>query len=129
MAAMIFDMMETCHIYNKAVVDDSYGSTTKTYTKGAAFNAAIIKNSSTEAIVAEKQGVTEIYTVVTVQGFELDYHDVFRRQSDGAFFIVDSPAKDTEPPARSTVKIRKVTAEPWKIPDGVIVDEGDSGNS
>lgn len=121
--AMIYEMMEIFHIYNKAVVDDQYGTTKTTYTKGATFDAAVIKNSSTEAIVAEKQGVSEIYTVVTKQGFELDYHDVIRRASDGAFFLVNSRTPDSEAPARSTIRIGKVTAEPWKIPSGVVIDD------
>ena len=127
--ALIFDIMVGCHIYNKAIVDDAYGTAQKRYSKGAAFNAALIKNTTTEAIVAEKQGVTEIYTVVTEQGFELDYHDVFKRDSDGVFFIVTGREHDTEPPAMSTVKISKVTAEPWKVPDGVIIDEGTGGET
>ena len=121
--ALIFDIMVGCHIYNKAIVDDAYGTAQKQYSKGAAFNAAVIKNTSTEAIVAEKQGVTEIYTVVTEQGFELDYHDIFKRDSDGVFFMVTGRANDTEPPAMSTVKIVKCTAEPWKVPDGVIIND------
>ena len=127
--ALIYDMMVPCHLYNKAILDDAYGGNKTTYPKGASFEAAIIKNSSTEAIVAEKQGVAEIYTVVTKQGFELDYHDVFQRDSDKAFFLVTSRTPDSEAPARSTIKIGKVTAEPWKVPSGVIVDEGNSGEA
>ena len=127
--ALIFDIMVGCHIYNKAIVDDAYGTAQKRYSKGAAFNAAVIKNTETEAIVAEKQGVTEIYTVVTEQGFELDYHDIFKRDKEGDFFIVTGRAHDTEPPAMSTVKISKVQAEPWKVPDGVMIDEGNGGQT
>ena len=114
--ALIYEMMETCHLYNKAIVDDPYGSHSTTYTKGATFDAAVIKNSSTEAIVAEKQGVAEIYTVVTKQGFELDYHDVFRRISDGAIFRVTSRTTDSTAHPASTVKIARVTAERWVLP-------------
>ena len=114
--ALINDMMEECRFINHIRVDDAYGSSTETWTDGATFKAAVIKNSTTEAIVAEKQGITEIFTVVIEKGFVLDYHDAFRRLSDGQVFRVTSSVKDSEAPEASTVKIAKVTAEKWVIP-------------
>ena len=60
---------------------------------------------------------SEIYTVVTKKSFLLDYHDVFRRISDGQIFRVTGMAKDSEAPARSSVQIAKVTAERWELPN------------
>lgn len=112
---LIFDIMDKCRIMNHIRADDPYGSSTDTWTEGTAFDAAIIKNSTTEAIVAEKQGITEIFTVVTKKGFVLDYHDVFKRVSDGQVFRVTSNVTDSEAPNASTVKIAKVTAEKWVL--------------
>ena len=108
-------MMEKCRILNHIREDDPYGSSTDTWQDGATFDAAIIKDSTTEAIVAEKQGITEIFTVVVKTGFVLDYHDVFRRLSDGQIFRVTSNVKDSEAPEASSVKIAKVTAEKWVL--------------
>jgi hypothetical protein len=113
--SLINEMMEPCKILNRIRQDDPYGSWVDTWTEGASFNATIIKNSSTEATVAERQGIKEIFTVVTGKGFPLEYHDVFRRLSDGAIFRVTSESKDSEAPARSTVQIAKVTAERWEL--------------
>ena len=109
--------MEECRILNHIRADDPYGSVVDTWEDGAKFNAAIIKNSTIEATIAERQGITEIFTVVTRKDFELDYHDVFRRLSDGQLFRVTSASKDSEAPEASTVKIAKVTAERWKLPN------------
>lgn len=114
--SLLESMMEECRIINHIREDDPYGSVTDTWSDGAKFDATIIKNSTTEATIAEKQGITEIFTVVTRKGFELDYHDVFRRLSDGQIFRVTSMTKDSAAPEASTVKIAKVTAEKWVLP-------------
>ena len=67
--------------------------------------------------VAEKLGVTEVYTVVTAKGFGLAYHDVFRRNSDGQVFRVTGNQRDSEAPEASTVRIGKVSAERWELPN------------
>ncbi len=115
--SLISEMMEPCKILNRIRQDDPYGSWTDVWQEGASFNATIIKNSTTEALVAEKQGISEIFTVVTAKGFPLAYHDVFKRVSDNAIFRVTSDSTDSEAPARSTVKIEKVTAERWELPN------------
>ena len=114
---LIDTMMEKCRILNHIREDDPYGSYTDTWRDGASFDATIIKDTTTEAHIAEKQGITEIFTVVTRKQFPLSYHDVFRRLSDGQIFRVTSNAKDSEAPEASTVKIAKVTAERWSLPD------------
>ena len=110
-------MMEKCIILNHVRTDDAYGSYTEAWTDGASFDATIIKNSTTEAVVAEKQGISEIFTVVTSRSFKLDYHDAFRRVSDGQVFRVTSNAKDSEAPDASSIQIAKVTAEKWVLPN------------
>lgn len=114
---LIEKMMESCVLYNKIRTPDGYGSYIVTYQDGVEFKATIIKNSSTEAVIAEKQGVSEIFTVVVPKGFDLEYHDAFRRLKDGAVFRVTGLTKDNEAPDDSTVKIQKVTAERWTLPN------------
>ena len=127
--ALIFDIMESCHIIDTVTTDDAFGGGRKGYRVGATINAAIIKNGTTEAVVAEKQGLTEIFTVVTNSGSLLDYHSIIRRDSDNEYFLITSREKDSEAPAQSTVQISKVNAERWKVPNGAIIDEGNSGET
>ena len=112
---LIFNMMEKCRILNHARVDDLYGSSTDAWTDGTPFDAAIIKDTTTEAVVAEKQGITEMFTVVFEKGLSIDYHTVFKRLSDNQVFRVTSRVKDSEAPDASSVKIAKVTAEKWVL--------------
>lgn len=112
---LLESMMEPCCYLNHIREDDPYGSSTDTWTDGATFQAAVIKNNSTDALIAERQGVSEIFTVVTYKDFLLDYHDVFRRLSDGQIFRVTGMSKDSEAPNASSVKIAKTTAERWEL--------------
>ena len=124
---MIFGMMDKCHIIDTVTFDDPYGGARKGYQVGASIDAAIIKNSTTEAIVAEKQGASEIFTIVTNSGSMLDYHSIIRRDSDKAYFLVTSREVDSEAPAKSTIQISKVNAERWTVPNGVTIIEANGG--
>lgn len=114
--SLLTQMMEDCKILNHVRTDDDYGGYTDEWTEGATFKAAIAKNGSPEQLVAEQQGVAEQFTVVVDQDFVLDYHDVFRRVSDGSVFRVTSRTADSTAHPASTVKIAKVTAERWVLP-------------
>ena len=109
-------MMEECAILNHVRTDDPFGGYTEAWTEGATFNAAISKDSSPEQLVAEKQGLSEAFTVVVNDTFVLDYHDVFKRLSDNAIFRVTSRTTDSTAHPASTVRIAKVTAERWELP-------------
>ena len=123
MEPLIYELMEDFHLIDKVSSDDPYGGVVKNYRVGASFQAKVIKNNSTEAIVAEKQGSTEFFTVVT-KGLKLDFHDIFRRDSDNEYFICTAPEKDSVAPSRSTVKLAKATCERWEKPKGTTIIEG-----
>ncbi len=114
---LLDSMMEECCILNHIRTDDDYGGYSDEWSEGATFDATIIKNTTTDAIIAEKQGIKEIFTIVTNKSFRLDFHDVFKRLSDDQIFRVTSNAKDSEAPEASTVKIVKVIAEKWELPE------------
>ena len=115
--SLLDSMMEECRIMNHIREDDDVGSSVDYWSEGSKFTAVITKNSTTEAVIAEREGITEIFTVVVKKGMTLDYHDVFKRLSDGQIFRVTGTTKDSEAPNASTVKIAKTTAEKWVLPD------------
>lgn len=114
--SLLTQMMEDCQILNRIRADDDFGGYTETWEAGATFKAAIAKMSSPEQVIAEKEGITESFTVVVEQSFPLDYHEVFKRLSDNAIFRVTSRTVDSTAHAASTVKIATVTAERWVLP-------------
>lgn len=113
---LIESMMEDCVFLNKVKVDDPVGGYKDDYQDGITFRAAVIKNSTTDVQIAEKSGMSEIFTIVTDKSMVLEFHDVLRRVSDGEIFRVTSRAVDSQAPAASTVPIAKVTAERWVLP-------------
>ena len=116
--SLLSEAMERCIRINKTTEDDGYGGERTVWTDGAHFDAAIVFDSSIEARVAQAQGVTSTYTVTTTKDRMLEYHDVFRRVSDGKVFRVTSDGDDKYTPASATLNMRQVTAEEWKLPNG-----------
>lgn len=111
--SLLSDAMEKCVYLNKSKVPDGYGGHKDTYTDGVIFDAAITFDTSIEAKIAEKQGVTSLYTVTTGREFTLEYHDVFRRVRDGKVFRVTSDGDDRYTPASTALNMRQVSAEEW----------------
>lgn len=106
--------MEPCIMMDKTTTPDGYGGFIKTWVDGAEFDAAAVYDSSMDARVASKQGVTDLYTITTRKNINLQYHDVFRRVRDGKIFRVTSDGDDKATPASATLNMRVVTAEEWE---------------
>ena len=116
--SLLSDAMEKCVMLDKTTSADGYGGYITTYTDGAEFNAAIVFDTSMEARVAEKQGVTSRYTVTTSRAMVLEYHDIFRRASDGKVFRVTSDGDDKYTPKSTALDMRQVTAEEYILGQG-----------
>ena len=108
-------MMEEFTMLYKVPVPDGIGGFFYDWNDGATFQAAIVKNSTMEALIAEKQGVTEVFTVTFDRNLPIDYHDVFRRESDKAIFRATSNVTDSKTPATATFHFGQVSAERWKL--------------
>ena len=111
-------MSETgkCVLLDRITVSDGVGGYTSNYVEGAEFDAAITLDSSIQARVAEKQGVTALYTVTTKKAMNLQYHDIFRRSSDNKIFRVTSDGDDKKTPASASLDMRQVSAEEYTLP-------------
>lgn len=113
--SLLDDAMEKCVYLTKTKTPDGYGGYIDTYVDGAEFMAAIAFDTSIEARVGEKQGVTSLYTVTTSRGMTLEYHDVFRRLRDNKVFRVTSDGDDRFTPKSALLDMRQVTAEEYTI--------------
>ena len=114
--SLLMDAMESCTMLHKTSALDGYGAETISWVDGATFQAAITFDSSMQARVAQSQGVKSLYTVTTKKNKVLEYHEVFRRESDGKIFRVTSDGDDKATPTSATLDMRQVTAEEWEIP-------------
>ena len=109
------EMTGGCVMLDRQTVSDGYGGYSIQYVEGAEFDAAITLDSSIQAKIAEQQGVTGLYTVTTSKALNLQYHDVFKRISDGKVFRVTSDGDDKYTPKSATLDMRQVTAEEWSV--------------
>lgn len=116
--SLLDEAMEKCVMMDRRTVADGYGSFSTIWVDGAEFKAAIVLDSSMQARVAAVQGVTGLYTVTTAKNINLQYHDVFRRVSDGKIFRVTSDGDDKKTPASASLNMRQVNAEEWRLTDG-----------
>lgn len=114
--SLIDTMKVSCTMLDKTTSPDGQGGIISAWVEGATFSAAIVKDSSMQARIAEKQGVTELYTVTVDKGIDLDYHDVFKRNEDGAIFRVTSNVDDSRTPKVASFQFGQVTAEKWVLP-------------
>ncbi len=114
--SLLDEAMEKCIMLDKTTVPDSYGSTTSVYVEGAEFMAAIVFDNSTQAKIAAVQGVKNLYTVITQKSMAFDYHDVFKRLSDGKTFRITSDGNDNKTPKSAGLDMRSTPAEEWQPP-------------
>lgn len=115
--SLLSDSMEKCVMLDRRTEADGYGGFITRWTDGAPFQASVIVDSSMQARIAGVQGVTSLYTVTTEKSANLQYHDVFRRASDGKIFRVTSDGDDRKTPPSATLNMRQVSAEEWRLPN------------
>lgn len=115
--SLLTEAMETCTMIDRTTAPDGYGGIITTWVDGATFQAAIVLDSSMQARTAAVQGVTSLYTVTTKKNLNLQFHDVFRRGSDGKVFRVTSDGDDKKTPASAALNMRQVSAEEWSLPN------------
>jgi hypothetical protein len=113
--SLLSEAMTDCTILDKKTAADGYGGYTVEWTDGASFKAAITYSSGTVAKIAEKQGVTNLYTVTTNRAMNLQYYDVFRRESDGKIFRVTTDGDENNTPLSASLDMRQVSAEEWNL--------------
>lgn len=113
----LYEAMETSiTILDRTTANDDEGGTITTYVDGATLDVAIVFDSSMQARVADKQGVSSLYTVTAPKNCGLCFHTVFRRNSDNKVFRVTSDDDDKLTPDMATFSFTQVTAEEWVIP-------------
>lgn len=113
---LINSEIKKCVLYTRTIVPDGQGGYRPTWTDSVEFDAWFVLDSSTAARVAEKEGVTSLYTIYVRKEMPLQPYDAFRRVSDGAIFRVTSDGADKRTPAISAINGKQYSAERWVLP-------------
>lgn len=115
--SMIDESMTDVVMMEKVRTPDGEGGYIMQWAEGVQFKASITFDSSMQARIADKQGVTSLYTVTTSKNAPLEYHDVLKRLSDDKIFRITSDGDDKQTPARAGFgQYLQVTAEEWELP-------------
>lgn len=109
--SLLDESMEQFVIMDKTTVPDGYGGYKTEWKEGAPISAAAVLDTSMEARMADKQGVTALYTITTRKIVNLQYHDIIRRTRDGKLFRVKSDGDDKATPNSARLDMRQVAAE------------------
>jgi hypothetical protein len=116
MSSLLEAAMTACRIMDIVSVEDGEGGFIEEYTPGAQFQAAITLDSSTQARIAEHDGVKNLYTVTTSRKVNLQPNKVIRREKDQKTFRITNDGSDNETPSIAKLDMRQVAAEEWEIP-------------
>lgn len=113
--SLIDCMMVPCVFMVKKVTQDGSGGHVTNWENGEPLKAAIVRDSSTEARIAEAAGTVEMFTITVSRSVRLQYHDVIKRLSDGKTFRITSDNADMKAPACTALDIAQSTAEAWRL--------------
>ena len=113
--SLIDDATETFVLMNETRTLDDYGGYNTKWTDGPEISGAIVFNKSIESLTAQAQGVTSTYMLTTKKSTVLKYHDVLKRSRDSKIFRVTSDGDDSFTPSSSSLDMRQVICEEWKL--------------
>lgn len=113
---MLYDsMMDKMRFKEKRRVPDDMGTWDYVWADGAEFMGHVKKDTSIDAMLAEKQGIKELYTITVNRDVPLEYNDILERISDGQLFRVKSNVTDSKSPAFSGIDMAQVKAEACQL--------------
>lgn len=113
--SLLDNMMEDFCFVEKTKVEDGAGGFITTWKDGTTFRGVLTLDTTLEAKVAEKSGVSSVYTVTTRKATNLEYNDVIRRLSDRRTFRVTSDGGEVKPPSMAGLDMSQVSCEKWEL--------------
>ena len=114
--SLLSESFETFNFIDKSRKPDGQGGFTVEWVEGAEFQAHARLDNSIQAKIAEKQGVTSLYTITTNKKITLENNDIIKRQKDGKIFRITSNGDDNKTPDSAGLDMRQVSAELWVLP-------------
>ena len=108
-------MMVPCVFMEKTQEPDGSGGQKTVWKDGDPLSAAIIRDTSTEARIAEATGTVQMYTVTVSRSVHLKYHAVIKRLSDGETFRITSDNSGKQTPCCTALDIAQSSAEAWRL--------------
>lgn len=114
--SLLDDYSRPCILMERTRDPDGAGGFYTTWTEGILFYNHQALNTSMEARLAEKQGVTSVYTALVDKNVPIEYGDYYKDMGSGETFRVTSIPDEKQAPASSTIPMKVFTAERKALP-------------
>lgn len=95
---------------------DGSGGWITDWAEGESLSAAIVRDTSMEARIAEAAGTVNVYTVTVPRSVRLPFHAVIKRLTDGKTFRITSDNEEKKTPNCTALDMAQSTAEEWRLP-------------
>ena len=112
---LLDDYGRKCVLLEKTNAPDGFGGYETVWKDGIEFQNYQALESSMEARIAEKQGVTSVYNSLVKRDLPIEYHSVFRDETTGQTYRVTSDPSDKQAPKSASFDLKFFTAERWSL--------------
>ena len=113
---LLDDFARTCVVMEKTRTPDGAGGYFVEWTEGAEFVNYQALDTSMEARIAEKQGVTSLYSALVRSEFPIEYNDYFKDKATGLTYRVTSNPEEKVAPKSASFALKYFTAERKELP-------------
>lgn len=111
------DFFEDLVMVDRKTASDGLGGFGEIFTDGAVFQGAITTNQSMETRIAQAQGVTSVYTIITPKNVSIRFNDIVKRKKDNTYYRITSNPLDMETPLVANISYYQMTAENFILPN------------
>lgn len=115
--SLLDDFKRPCVLMEKVRAPDGEGGFTTVWSEGAAFENYQALDQSMQARIAEKQGVTSLYTALVAANFPIVFGDYFKDRQTGETYRVTSNPQERIAPQSASFALKAFTAERAVLPE------------
>lgn len=113
--SLLDEFSRPCAMMEMTRVSDGEGGFTVAWVDGVEFQNYYALDTSMEARIAEKEGVTSVYNALVQRDLPIEYNDVFRDKTTGQTYRVTSNPEDKKAPESSSFEVKFFTAERYAL--------------
>lgn len=114
--SLLDDFKRPCVLMEKFRTPDGEGGTITVWTEGAAFDNYQALDQSMQARIAEKQGVTSLYSALVAANFPIVFGDYFKDTQTGETYRVTGNPEEKKAPESASFALKYFTAERAVLP-------------
>lgn len=114
--SLLNDFARPCVLMVRESAIDGEGGEKTVWKEGTPFTNHQSLNTSMEARVAEKEGVTSVYSALVDKALPIEYGDYFKDTLTGLTYRVTSNPSEKESPKSATFALKYFTAERKELP-------------